>query len=227
MDAKEMKLELMGIPGAEEMTDVQRLGLHLTDGLTMIGYERLCNLDDLISDVVRRGVPGDFIETGVWRGGACIYAKHVMDGLGSKKKVYVADSFRGLPPPDDKYPADAGDGHHLCSVLSVRMSEVCANFEKYDLLDNRVVFVKGWFKDTLPSLEGPFSIIRLDGDMYESTMDALVNLYGKLSSGGYVIIDDYGVVRGCHIAVDEFRESMGIRSPLTNIDGSGVFWKKP
>ena len=107
--------------------------------------------------------------------------------------VWVADSFKGLPVPNpEKYPADTGDRLHEFKELAVPLDQVKSNFAKYGLLDNQVRFLKGWFRDTLPNAPvEQLAIIRLDGDMYESTMEALVHLYPKLSRGGYSIVDDY------------------------------------
>ena len=68
--------------------------------------------------------------------------------------------------------------------------------------------------------------MRLDGDLYESTMDALVNLYAKLSPGGFVIVDDYNAVKSCNDAVEDFRQERQITTELSMIPGSGVFWRK-
>ena len=89
-----------------------------------------------------------------------------------------------------------------------------ANFRAYRVLDDKVKFLKGWFKDTLPGAPiRSLAILRLDGDYYESTMDALTNLYDKLSVGGYVIIDDYGEDSWtyCQKAVDDYRRDHGNR----------------
>jgi hypothetical protein len=86
--------------------------------------------------------------------------------------------------------------------------------------------VKGWFRDTLPRLPiERLAIMRLDGDLYESTMDALVNLYPRLSIGGYVIIDDYNL-ECCQQAVHDFRRQHSINDEIVHIDGAGVYWKR-
>jgi len=80
------------------------------------------------------------------------------------------------------------------------------NFRKYDLLDRQVRFLKGWFSETLPGCPiERLAVLRLDGDMYESTMDALKHFYPKLSAGGYLIVDDYGAAPACKTAIHEFR----------------------
>ena len=196
---------------------------------TMIGSRRMNNLQTCIESVLEQNVPGDLIETGVWRGGACIFMRGVLRAYGvNDRRVWVADSFEGLPPPNPgRYPADADDPHHEIKVLAVSLEEVKSNFSRYGLLDEQVCFLKGWFKDTLPT--APFkrlALARLDGDMYESTMDALKQVYPKLAVGGFLIVDDYGVVPGCRKAVEDYRQHQGIREPIQPIDGWGVFWQR-
>lgn len=195
---------------------------------TMIGLKRLDNLQHCIETVLSENVEGDLIETGVWRGGACIFMRAVLAVYGIKdRKVFVADSFEGLPKPDvEKYPADKGDRHHIHTYLAVSQEEVENNFRKYALLDKQVVFLKGWFKDTLPQAPiDKLSILRLDGDMYGSTMDSLEYLYPKLSKGGFCIIDDYALP-GCKSAVDDYMTKHAINSELKKIDWTGRYWRK-
>lgn len=199
------------------------------DAETMIGLKRLDNLQFCIEQVLREDVPGDFIETGAWRGGACIFMRAALEAYGdNSRQVWVADSFEGLPKPDGRYRQDKGDRHwKKRDILGVSLDQVKANFSKYELLDDRVHFLKGWFKDTLPVAPVErLAILRLDGDMYASTMDSLVNLYPKLSVGGYAIVDDYGEIAQCRKAVDDFRTSNQIDAPVIPIDLSGVYWKK-
>jgi hypothetical protein len=197
---------------------------------TMVGILRLANVRELAQRALDLDIPGDFIETGVWRGGCCILMRGVLAANQvTDRKVYVADSFEGLPPPNTHaYPQDAGDKHHQIKELCVSMDEVRANFAKYDLLDGQVEFVKGYFSETLPKLRaGPFAVIRLDGDMYESTIVALRALYPRLSPGGFIIVDDYGAVPQCKVALDDYRAENGIDCPMTQIDWTGVYWQKP
>lgn len=195
---------------------------------TMIGLKRLDNLQMCLERIIAENVPGDVIETGVWRGGGSIFMKAVLASYEiTDRKVWVADSFAGLPEPDpDKYPEDVGDIHHTIKYLAVSCDQVKANFAKYGLLDDQVNFLEGWFKDTLPNAPiKALALIRLDGDMYESTMDGLVNLYPKLSQGGYIIIDDY-VLSPCRKAVHDYRNRERIAENIVDIDGIGAFWKK-
>ena len=199
------------------------------DAETMIGMKRLDNLHTCIREVVARRIPGDLIEAGVWRGGATIFMRGALDAYDDPTRcVWVADSFQGLPEPDTtRYPADANDRLWTYESLRISLEDVKANFARYGLLDGRVRFLRGWFRDTLPVVPiTALSIIRLDGDMYESTMDGLTHLYPKLSPGGYLIVDDYGVVAGCRQAVEDYRAEHRIAEPIMAIDWSGVFWQK-
>jgi O-methyltransferase/8-demethyl-8-(2,3-dimethoxy-alpha-L-rhamnosyl)tetracenomycin-C 4'-O-methyltransferase len=195
---------------------------------TMIGLKRMRNLRQLMEWTLRHNVSGDYIETGVWRGGATIFMRSVLkahDVL--SRRVFVADSFAGLPKPDPKYAADAGDTHHQHVELVVSLEEVMDNFRKYDLLDSQVIFLKGWFTETLPTAPiDRLAILRLDGDMYESTIVALEALYDKVSRNGFIIVDDYGAVSGCRQAIGDFRAHRGILTPLITIDKLGVYWQK-
>jgi hypothetical protein len=196
---------------------------------TMIGLRRLDNLQYCVEDVLANNVPGDLIETGVWRGGASILMRAVLKAHGvTDRRVWVADSFEGLPEPDpERYPHDDGDRHHEYTYLAVSLDEVRGNFERYGLLDEQVVFLKGWFRDTLPSAPiERLAVLRLDGDMYESTWDGLQHLYPKLSRGGYIIVDDYKVVPGCREAVETYRRLHQIANEIHEIDWAGVYWKK-
>jgi O-methyltransferase len=195
---------------------------------TMLGLKRLDNLQYCVEDVLKRSVPGDLIETGVWRGGATIFMRAILKAYEvTDRCVWAADSFNGLPPPTPtKYPADAGDPHHTIKLLAVSLDEVKSNFDKYGLLDDQVRFLPGWFRDTLPHAPiEQLAIIRLDGDMYESTIDALTSLYPKLSIGGYLIVDDYELP-GCRQAVDDYRKSNHITEEFLPIDGSAVYWRR-
>jgi hypothetical protein len=195
---------------------------------TMIGEARLGNIRFCIEEAMKDGVPGDLIETGVWRGGATIFMRAVSKSYQvTDRRVWVADSFEGLPAPNvEKYPHDRGMNLENYKELAVSLEEVKANFSRYGLLDDQVMFLKGWFRDTLPDAPiASLAVMRLDGDLYESTMDALVNLYGRLSRGGFVIIDDYQVP-ACRQAVHDFRNREDITDPIVAIDWAGVYWRR-
>jgi O-methyltransferase len=196
---------------------------------TMIGWKRLLNLQNCVEQILAENVPGDLIETGVWRGGAIIFMRAILKAYNVRDRlIWGADSFQGLPAPDPvRYAADAGDRAHTWRELSISLSEVRANFEKYGLLDEQVRFLPGWFRETLPAAPiEQLSLIRLDGDMYESTYVALENLYPKLSRGGFLIVDDYGALPSCRQAVTDFRQTVGIAEEIIRIDWTGVYWRR-
>jgi hypothetical protein len=195
---------------------------------TAIGATRLRHLRRLVERTLHEEIPGDYIEAGVWRGGACILMRGVLAAHGiADRLVYCADTFAGLPRPDRSFPADKRDRLYKFRELAVSEETVRQNFAAYDLLDEQVVFLKGLFADTLPRLsDRRFALIRLDGDMYGSTMSALENLYDRVSSSGFVIIDDYGGLRNCAKAVHDFLDARGLRPTIEPIDESCVWWQK-
>lgn len=194
---------------------------------TMIGVRRLDNIQQCVETALADGVPGDLIETGVWRGGACIFMRAVLRAHAvADRTVWVADSFNGLPTPDpERFPLDKM-WQSSSGKLVVTQETVRANFERYGLLDDQVRFLQGWFKDTLPTAPiGRLAVMRLDGDLYESTMDVLDALYDRLSPGGFIIIDDYNL-ESCKQAVHDFRGRHDITETIHDIDGMGAFWRR-
>jgi hypothetical protein len=177
--------------------------------------------------VLTEQIPGDLVECGVWRGGAAILMRALLSAWGwEDRTVWLADSFAGLPKPE------AGENAVDLSAarfpqLAVSRQRVEDNFARFGLLDDRVRFLEGWFADTLPAAPvESIAVLRLDADLYESTMTPLTALYDKVSAGGFVIVDDYGVMRQCRRAVDEFRTERAIEEPLERIDRTGVYWRR-
>jgi O-methyltransferase len=197
---------------------------------TMIGLKRLRHLRAVSEGVLAEGIAGAFVEAGVWRGGACILMAGVLKAWGATNRAIVAaDSFRGLPAPDERFVKDSLTlfDFHLREELSVGAAQVRENFERYGLWSDDVHLLEGYFRDTLPSWPfGQIAVLRMDGDLYSSTMDTLVHLYDHVSPGGYVISDDYGVVIDARRAVLDFRRQRGITAEMFKVDGDGVFWRK-
>jgi Macrocin-O-methyltransferase (TylF) len=195
---------------------------------TMIGMKRLDNLQYCTETVIGQGIPGDFIETGVWRGGACIFMRGVLAAyqeLG--RRVWVADSFSGFPPLNDLI---AVDDRTLASQpeqahLAVSMEEVISNFRLYGLMDKQVQMLPGWFSETLPGPIDQLAVLRLDSDLYESTIDSITPLYPLLSPGGFCIVDDWNVPM-CKAAIMDYRSYHGVKEPMEDIDGHSVYWQK-
>lgn len=195
-------------------------------GYSMVGHRRLENLEFCLRLVVTERISGDYVECGVWRGGASIFAKAVLNVLGDlQRAVWLADSFEGMPVQKEADMEDfalAGNKY-----LTVSLEDVKENFRRFGLLDDKVRFIKGWFCDTLrdAAIEN-IAVLRLDGDYYSSTMDALNALYHKVSVGGYIIVDDYESFASCRKAIQEFFAARGIDCKPIPIDGSGVYWRK-
>ncbi len=194
------------------------------DAETMLGTRQLDHMQRCILDVVERNVPGDLLEAGVWRGGMTIFMRAALKAYGiGDRKVWVADSFAGLPAIDGRqetFAWQSGD-------MAVSLDTVRSNFARYGLLDESVEFLKGFFSETLR--DGPIkrlAILRVDADLYGSTMDVLRNLYPVLSAGGYAIFDDYQNLPDCRRAVDEFRGDQGITEEIRRIDARAVYWQK-
>lgn len=209
--------------------EIRERGLdHPPQAESMIGSFRMDNIRLCVESVIKEDVPGDLIETGVWRGGATIFMRAVLKAYGIvDRTVWVADSFEGLPKPNPRqYPADEGDLHHTQAGLRVGVDEVKHNFYRYGLLDDQVRFLVGWFEDTLRSAPiRQLAVLRLDGDMYSSTMQSLEALYPLLSRGGFCIIDDY-MLEGAKKAVHDYRKRNTITDNIVDIDGMSVYWRK-
>jgi Macrocin-O-methyltransferase (TylF) len=222
----------------EEFRFVSRFVEHYmeTHAVSMMPRGRFDNIQNCIANILRDRVAGDLIETGVWRGGATIFMRGVLKAYGVRDRiVWVADSFEGLPKPDpERFPLEAKvqSGPVMQKAyhnLAASIEEVVRNFKSYGLLDDQVKFLKGWFKDTLPTAPiKALSLLRLDGDFYESTRDALNHLYDRVSVGGYIIIDDYGqdTWTYCRRAVDEFRMERHIDDPLIAVDSTCSYWRR-
>jgi len=195
---------------------------------TMVGINRLTNIEHCIKSILQRNIKGDFVEAGIWRGGAVIFMKAVLKELAIKeRRIWVADSFRGLPKPSKNFAADATNKLYLEKILSVSKAAVKNNFSRFGLLDSSIIFLEGLFKETLPVAPiNKIALLRLDCDMYESTITVLNNLYQKVSDGGFIIVDDYHSFKECKLAVDDYRKEWGIEEPIIEIDKEAVFWKK-
>ena len=198
----------------------------------MGGRRALENAFDLTLEADKKKVSGALVECGVAEGGtaAMMALSNRSIGLMSREKWFF-DSFEGLPEPTKNDYVGDRTGHFIrplpkgsCLGKIEQVSELF--FDQLGFSPDDVHLVKGWFQDTLPVHRhsiGPICILRLDGDWYESTKVPLENLFDQVSPGGFVIVDDYSTCFGSRRAVDEFRLSRGIVSPLVP-DGRGGVW---
>jgi O-methyltransferase len=202
-------------------------------GETMMGMGALNNLHACLDAIRIENTPGDLVETGVWRGGGVIFMRAFLAAHGDRiRRVWACDSFQGLPKPSGNFSADRDSRLWQSEYLAVDVERVKANFAKYGLLDDRTVFLKGFFSETMASAPiSQIAVLRLDGDMYESTIVVLEALYQKVSRGGFIIVDDYGMIPACNQAVEDFRRAANVTEPLKIIGyvdqkPLGAFWRK-
>ena len=172
----------------------------------------------------------------------------------SSRRIYLADSFKGLPKDSDVSswkPQNKINGVLGGTVVSSRHGKegmfratrkkfeenMKANNFDVSKLQHRITVLEGFYADTLPKLKErkvKLSFLRLDGDIYISTIQALENAYELVQPGGYIYVDDYGSWEGCRRAVDFFRQSVGDNEPLfpifendTDTTFFAVWWRKP
>jgi hypothetical protein len=216
---------------------------------TMIGTRRLDNVQELVTAAIAAGTPGDLIETGIWRGGSVIFMRGLLKALGvTDRVVWAADSFEGFPVGEEqgatersytsaalRPPPGLAVGEYPPSVRPLieavsegtSLPDVRNRFARYGLLDEQVRFLPGWFRDTLPAAPiERLALLRLDGDLYDSTLDALAALYPRLSPGGYTIVDDYGQFEECRQAVHDYLDAAGEKVDIQQVDDDAVYWQK-
>jgi O-methyltransferase len=197
---------------------------------TLIGLTGLNHLERIAERIFADGIEGDFLEAGVCAGGAAIFMRALQVTHGEERRAtWAADSFQGLPKPTS--PADVAAKLDLTEArmpwVAYSLEAVRDNFIRYGLLDPGVRFLAGWFRDTLPTAPvGKLALLRIDADLYSSTREALDALYDKVIPGGFVVIDDYGIIGPCRQAVDEFRAERGIAAPLRRANACIVSWRK-
>lgn len=191
--------------------------------LTLLTKAQLDLIDRAILDLETRGVRGDFIEAGVWRGGVIVFMRALLDAYDIKeRRIFAADSFAGIPKNTRVHndPVDQWTDRWVAPLEDVQRS-----IARFGLLDERIQFVVGNFADTLKSLaRQQFALIRLDSDSYESVETSLKSLYPQLSVGGIVIIDDWHLV-GCRAAVEAYRAQQGIRDQI-QVHEANAYWVK-
>lgn len=186
--------------------------------LTMTSYERLCSVAVACKHVLEKGIQGDFVECGVWRGGSAILAALIFKLYKSDKKIFLYDTFEGMTSPTEKdkrastnIPAmktfleQQRDGYNNWCYAS--LEDVKNNFKKFQLTGNHIKYIKGDVLETLSistNIPSSIAILRLDTEWYESTKRELEVMYPKMSIGGALIINDYGFWTGAREAVDEY-----------------------
>jgi len=204
---------------------------------TMVTPKRLNNVYELVDKIEKMGKKGVVVECGVWKGGCVAIMAYVLKKYNSNRKIWAFDSFEGLPEPtpsDGRKAKSYATGSNTGKLVSINdcvasIEDVKEVFKKLDLSQKNLVIKKGWFQETLPQAKkaiGKITLLRLDGDWYQSTKVCLDSFYNKVISGGYIILDDYHHWEGCRKAVDEFMKENKIDIKLQEIDGEGVYFQK-
>ena len=207
---------------------------------TMVSFDRLATLWLQVLYLDRNRIPGDLVECGVWRGGAAAMMALAHLGSGSKtfRQLQLFDSWKGLPEPDGEldgtFAVEYSGGAHNGKLKPVGKCVASLDEARY-LLETQVGYPSdlvhyhvGWFQETLPRTElGAISLLRLDGDWYESTKLCLEYLYPRVVKGGIVVLDDYGYWSGCRKATDEFLQIQSDPIMLHHIDDTGRYFLKP
>jgi O-methyltransferase len=199
---------------------------------TMTSPERIAALVESVRYVSRHAIPGAIVECGVWRGGSMMAVALTLLELEEWRDLYLFDTFDGMPPPgtDDRDLTgasaadlmDAEDKQTGAVWARSPLADVRRNLLDTGYAESRVRFVEGRVEETLPNrAPEQIAILRLDTDWYESTRHELVHLFPRLSTGGVLIIDDYGHWQGARRAVDEYLAETGVRLLLNRIDVTG------
>jgi hypothetical protein len=200
---------------------------------TMTSYDRIFALIVAVRYVVARGIPGDVVECGVWRGGSMQAVGRTLLNLGAAdRRLHLFDTFEGMPPPAnvDRRLGGASAAELMRSgprpglVRAVAgLGDVRSGMEQIGYPSDRVHYHPGKVEDTIPSAAPDvIALLRLDTDWYESTKHELEHLYDRLSPGGVLIIDDYDYWEGSRKAVDEFIAATGVRLLLVPVDTARV-----
>jgi O-methyltransferase len=199
---------------------------------TMTSIERIESLLNAVRYIVEHDIPGDIVECGVWRGGSMMAVAHMLRSLNAKRAIRLFDTFEGMPPPSpldcDLHGRQASD---LLAHADKRTSDVWAYSSLEEVQANlcttgydpaHLEFLVGRVEDTIPAhAPDRIALLRLDTDWYESTLHELQHLYPRLSSGGVLIIDDYGHWQGAKRAVDEYLATSRSKLLLNRIDYTG------
>jgi O-methyltransferase len=201
---------------------------------TMTSPERMYALWQAARHVVSSGVPGAFVECGVWRGGSTMVAAHALRGIGDTgRELWLYDTFTGMPEPSGAdvdfmgraaadHLADADAGPDDLVVARASLAEVRQNLGTTGYPHARLRFVPGLVEDTIPGeMPERIALLRLDTDWESSTRHELEHLWPRLEIGGVLIVDDYGHWAGARAAVDAYFARRDDRPLLVRADYTG------
>lgn len=203
---------------------------------TLIHVERMYSLYKAVQYIVNKGIPGDFVECGVWKGGASMLMAKTLVSMGvTDRKIYMYDTYAGMTKPTEEDKSvlsgtepveeiwkrnQQGDHNNWCYGPLEGVKEVMAS-TGYPM--EKLIFVKGPVEETIPTtLPSKIALLRLDTDWYSSTKHEMEHLFPLLMDGGVLILDDYGYWSGARQAADEYLKKHGITLFLHRDDYSGA-----
>lgn len=205
--------------------------LQLIPGYTKVSVKRLINLHRLTQEANRLNLPGDIVECGVWNGGSAAMmgvADRDNETPGKVRRLWLFDSFCGLPPPSDKdgKQATANYFQGWCHGETEKVKQI---FQRFQLSLQDVNTVAGWFNDTLETAElQTIAILHIDADWYAPVGIVLDTLYDKVVEGRFAVLDDYWRWPGCREAVTDYLKEHQIQGAvLKQVDLHGVYFQKP
>jgi O-methyltransferase len=215
---------------------------------TMLSRPRLSILFEFVQYVNACAVPGAIVECGVWKGGAVGMMANACQHFGDIRDLHLFDAFDDICEPDSRMDGeravreaggidhakgrlepltgvyDRRGGHGTVDACK-RLIEGATHYPS-----NKVRFHQGWFQNTMaegvPDVR-QIAILRIDADWYASTKICLDTLYDRVSTGGVVIVDDYGGYDGCRKAVDEFLRSRELKVFRNHVDEECIYWFRP
>lgn len=168
---------------------------------SIINDDQISYLITYLLDAINNNIEGDVVEFGCYVGESSKYLQLTLKETSSNKKLYVYDSFEGLP---DLGQFEINTGW-TAGGLKTSEEILIKNFQNNNL--PIPIITRGWFKDVKPEdLPDKVSFAFLDGDFYSSIYDSLSKIYDKISDGGYILIHDYDRtdLPGVKVAVEDY-----------------------
>lgn len=200
--------------------------------LSLVSKERFDNVDYISKILETENIEGDIVETGIWRGGMIAYLSQVF----LNRKIYGCDSFEGCQNPKDGKYFNSNDSHSYGTYYGGTLEEVKENLNSLNIDYSNIIFIKGWFKDTMINFPSDkIALLRLDGDSYSATLEVLDELYSKVVKGGFIINDDYVIPESRQAQQDFFKKNnlkIELFNPLNNVKLNsgeichGAYWRK-
>jgi O-methyltransferase len=203
--------------------------IKLVQPYTLIGPERIENLDKLARRIERDRIPGDVVECGVCNGGSAAILARRATRSRLNRTVWLFDSFQGMPPVTEhdgvSFDGRTAQSHVGQEVGDIRRVNQVLRRVRSDM--KRVRIVPGWFNDTFTSATiDKIALLNIDADWYESVKLCLDTFYDRVVPGGFVSFDDYGHWPSCKKAVDEFFKARQLTYKLHQADYTAHWFRK-